>query len=690
MKKTTIKLTEEFKRQTTRAIAAIAVFVFTYLLLLILAVALMALSIYAGIMFFAFYPGFFSVIVAIGLTGMGVLVLIFLVKFIFSKQKVDRSHLYEITREDEPRLFNLIDGITKQVDAKFPKRVYLSNDVNAAVFYDSNFWSMFFPVKKNLQIGMGLVNIVTKPELEAILGHEFGHFSQRTMKVGSYVYNVNRIIFNLLYDNESYDRLVKRWTRVHGYFSFFAIISVKIISVIQWVLRKQYEAVNKSHLGLSREMEFNADEIASHVAGYKPLKTALLRMPFADHAFNAVLSFYDRKVAANLKSGNLYRDQLFVMNFLAEYNSIPLVNGFPDVQPGELNKFDKSKLVIVNQWASHPSTEDRIKRLEVGNVVFDQKDKSPANYIFTDFETTQRLLTKNVFEKVVYPGEPNDKMPEEFQSEFRAETLENSFSKLYNGYYDNKNPVAFNLNMDTNVSFTSCADLFSDQKVSLVYTVISLQNDIETLKQIAENEFVKTFDYDGKKYTSDEAGLLANELKLQLNEVTEEISKNDANIYAFFKRQESDLNAGYILDNLYREFFQFDEVFSDRYQVYTILSGELQFVHVTTPFDVIRSNFARIAALEKKLKTVIKELLADEKNRSLISDEMRANFELYCSKQWEYFDGNVYLEEELNRLFIALNDYADLLSKKYFLLKKELLKYQEDLMLKSLQSEPLM
>jgi len=38
---------------------------------------------------------------------------------------------------------------------------------------------MFLPVKKNLQIGMALVNSVTVTEFKAILAHEFGHFSQK-------------------------------------------------------------------------------------------------------------------------------------------------------------------------------------------------------------------------------------------------------------------------------------------------------------------------------------------------------------------------------------------------------------------------------------------------------------------------------------------------------------------------------
>ena len=75
---------------------------------------------------------------------------------------------------------------------------------------------------------MGLINSVTHDELKAILAHEFGHFSQKSMKVGSYVYHVNHIIYNLLYDNGSYDVMVQKLANVSSYFVLFITIAIKI------------------------------------------------------------------------------------------------------------------------------------------------------------------------------------------------------------------------------------------------------------------------------------------------------------------------------------------------------------------------------------------------------------------------------------------------------------------------------
>ena len=677
-----IKLTREFKTQTTKAILSIAFFAFSYLLIVILAIGLTALCIYAGFMLIAIKPMFITITLGIGLASLGVLILIFLVKFIFKSHKVSRSHLHEIQRTDEPELFAMIDEIVTEVGTSFPKKVYLSTDVNAAVFYDSGFWSMFLPIKKNLQIGLGLVNTVSRLELKAILAHEFGHFSQRTMKVGSYVYNLNQIIFNMLHDNDSYNDLIQRWSNISSYFSVFVSLAIKIISGIQWILRKLYVVVNISYLGLSREMEFHADEIAANVAGHEPLKNSLLRMTLADHSLNSVLNFYNAKIPDRIKTDNLYRDHLFVMNFLAERNNFSTKDSLPEISLEDQSKFDKSKLVIKDQWASHPGTRERIERLEKINIKSEQKEDYPANGIFSDIEKIQKVLTGNMFGVVVYDGETNLISPEDFQSEYRNNLLKESFSRIYNGYYDHKNPIPFELNkLHPAEENTGVEELFSDGKVELVYTSIALQGDMETLKNISNGSvMVKTFDYDGKKYSGNDSAELLQKLDEELNQINEKIKQNDIQVFLYFKKLGSGQNKPAELERIYQEFFDFDMAFDTRYEIYTTLSNELQFINVTTPFEQIEQNLSGINSWEEKLKTEIESMLTDPKYLTEITTEIRENLERYTSKRWSYFNGSQYQDENLNTLFTAMNNYAFLLSRGYFLLKKNLLAYQEDLL----------
>ncbi|MBP1617435.1 MAG: hypothetical protein H6Q14_1262 [Bacteroidetes bacterium] len=680
-----IQLSKEFKAQAAKAILAINLFALTYLIILLLAVLLTGLCIAGGVLLILVKPMFITVVLGVGLASLGVLVLIFLLKFIFTSHKVDRSHLIEINAQQEPELFKMIREIVESVGTNFPKKVYLSSEVNAAVFYDSNFWSMFFPVRKNLLIGLGLVNTVTKEELKAILSHEFGHFSQRSMKVGSYVYNVNQVIFNMLFENESYKSLVQGWANVSGYFSIFVVVAGKINEGIQWILRKLYVVVNKSYLGLSREMEFHADEIAASVTGYEPLKNSLLRMTLADHSLNNVLNFYDNRISENIKSENLYQDQSSVIHFVAELNSIPKKNGLPDISLEEQSKYNKSKLVIIDQWASHPTTEERIKRLEKNGFSVKYDSDLPANSIFNDICKTQKQVTDKLFGTIRYEAEKKEITEEEFLEEYKREILSNSFPKIYNGYYDNKSPISFELNDDNPISDKITVDeLFSDEKVDLVYTSVALQNDIQTLTDISNKVvLVKTFDYNGVRFKSKNAEKLIEELKPQLAQLNEQIKMNDLEIYHYFRGLEQQQNKASELEQLYTEFFEFDKTFDSKYKIYTKLINDLQFTSVKTPFEEIRANFKRIERTEELLKIEISQLLSDALFETEITLDIKEKLEKYASTTLEYFGGVSYFDENLHILYSAVNSYGYLLSRKYFLMKRKLLTYQEALIKKA-------
>jgi Zn-dependent protease with chaperone function len=673
-----IQVSSNFKKMTSKAIFAIVLFILVYLILLSLAIGLTILCAGLGIGLIILKPMAITLGIGIGLASLGFFIIVFLFKFLFKKHKIDRSDLIEITEEQEPKLFKFIEEIVIEADTDFPKRVYLSADVNACVFYDSSFWSMFFPIRKNLQIGLGLVNTISEQEFKAILAHEFGHFSQKSMKVGSYVYNVNQVIFNMLYDNESFENMIQSWANLSGYFSFFVAIAVKIIQGIQWVLRKMYDFVNVSYMALSREMEFHADEVAANIAGYLPLKESLLRIDLANHSYNSVLSFYDNKIADNLKSKNIYEEQQFVMNFLAKENQIPLKNNLPLVSTLDLSKYNKSKLNIKNQWASHPSTEERIIALEKLNITKETNAENPAIMLFSDAENMAKQITNKLFSNVSYQENVTDLAIEKFQLEFTETFNKNSFPKEYNGYYDSKNPTLFDL--DSIIEFQqneSIDTLFGKEKVDRVYDFIALENDKNVLVSIDNGEFsVKTFDYDGQKYNASEASTLIAELENEIKKISQDIEENDKKIYKFFyqqalhKQNESELKIKYKL------FFLQDKQLDRKIELYNNFVNSTNFISHVTPFEEIENNFREISKLEIELKNEIKDLLENKDLEQEISKQMGDNSHKYLSNDWIYFRGEEYNNDNLKILFAAIHDYHYLVSRSYFFTKLNLLNFQ--------------
>ena len=543
---------------------------------------------------------------------------------------------------------------------------------------------MFFPIKKNLQIGLGLVNTITEQEFKAIMAHEFGHFSQRSMKVGSYVHNVNQVIFNMLYDNESFDKMIQKWANISGYFSIFVVIAVKIIGGIQWILKKMYDFININYLALSREMEFHADEVAANVAGFLPLKESLLRMDLADHSYNAVINFYEHKLSENIKSENIYKEQNYILNFLAKESELPFKNNLPLVSSVDLSKFNKSKLIIKDQWASHPSTDERISNLERLNITKENIIQESANSLFLSIETLQQNLTTKLFSFV----ENSDKLStikiDDFKTEYNQNYEKSTFNKIYNGYYDNKNTNYFDLNETENLFINQDVEIFfTKEKIDIIYDFIALENDKSILLNI-ENEIVliKTFDYDGQKFKAKESSLLIPKIENEKEKLKVEIINNDINIYSYFYNLAKEKGLETELKSKYIAFFKNDKDHNQKFELYLNLLNATEFINNITPFEQIKSNFNSLKKFETELKKEITIILENELYKSEITELIKENFDKYIKENWVYFTNNEYIDYELQILFKSINDYNFLLSRGYFLIKKDLLNFQTELLCK--------
>jgi len=145
-----IPVSPNFKKMVVKSILAIVLFILIYLFLISAAVGIFLGSVYFCLFFLLKWDVNItaSILLSLGILSFAGLLLYFLIKFIFVKDKIDRSHMVEISRNDEPELYKLIEEVVEEVGTKFPKRIYLSHEVNAGVFYDSTFWSMFIPTEK--------------------------------------------------------------------------------------------------------------------------------------------------------------------------------------------------------------------------------------------------------------------------------------------------------------------------------------------------------------------------------------------------------------------------------------------------------------------------------------------------------------------------------------------------------------
>src|SRR5690606_29747396 len=355
------------------------------------------------------------------------------------------------------------------------------------------------------------------------------------------------------------------------------------------------------------------------------------------------------------KSENIFKDQLFAFHYFAQENKLEIKNNLPQITDNVLNKFNKSRLVIKDQWASHPSVEDRIARLEKTGLISENIDNRTANSLFSNIEKTHLEFTQKLFQKVVYTSEASTLSFEDFQEKFNKDMVDNSFPKLYNGYYNNKNPMFFDVEtINNSTQEIKLENLFSDEMINLVYTTISIQNDLDSIKQIANKTWnIKTFDYDGIKYKRKNSQELIKKLESELESFNQQILQNDIRIFQFFSNCESQIKYPSLLAGYYKIFFKYDKIYDRKYDIYIQLLNQLQFINVVTPYEQITANFKRIESYEEDLKRNIKEFLDSSDYESEISKEMRENFEQYLSRYLAYFDENQYNDHNLHILFTA-------------------------------------
>lgn len=678
-----IQISQQFKENAVKTIFSITLFVITYIVLIVFAFTLTVVCGYLGFKIIASKPSFITLVLGAGLALMGSLVLIFLFTFIFKKQKRDLSHLIEIHYEDEPKLFNLINEIVEEVQTSSPKKVYLSGDVNASVFYDSTFWSMFFPIKKNLEVGLGLINSCTVNELKATIAHELGHFSQRSMKIGSYVYNVNQIIYNLLFDNSSFEKLTRKFENFNSYITLFVAFAVKIIEGIQWILKLVYKIMNLSYAGLSRQMEFHADEFSANVAGSDSAVNLLKRLSLSSFCYDIVLKYFNDRISESIVTENIYTLQTLVMDFMSKENDLKIENGFPKVEFSDVKRFNRSKLNVEDQWASHPGIEERVHQIFSQNIVIKDVNNNPAGSLLKDFELKQKIVTENIFSKVEFPATTTQKSIDDFRNEFIREYEYYSYNKIYNHYYEKHTPSKLNLEelgAFDNSEEVKFEDLFSDEKTELALELASLSDDLYTLKNIAEKKFkVKSYDYAGMRYYREETNGLIAELEKKKEVIKETLEVNDKNIYKYFYSLAGKSGLHNNLKIEYQAYFDLDNKYEEKVNLYNKMMDDLAFIPQSNAHNVIEKNFFHLKDLEKKLKTEIKSLLASKLNPNVLTTEIKATFNSYLSNELIYFSAGHYIDEELTILYKTLHFYPQILSESYYSIKKELLDFQASL-----------
>ena len=502
-----IKPSQAFKNSALKVVFSIVLFFLFYFFLVLLSAGILVASVLGWIALVSFKPNILTLAAGFGLVSVGVMLFIFLLKFVFSRTKDENPLRKEIKEEEQPKLFAFLKKLSEETNTPMPRKIFVSPDVNAAVFYNSGFWSMFFPVRKNLEIGLGLVNALNVSEFKSVLAHEFGHFAQSSMKIGSYIYTVNRAVFNLVYEYDRWDELLSKWAGTGGIFGFFAGVTFWLVEGIRNVLKGAYQLIHVNYMSLSREMEYHADLVAVSVSGNKPFISALRKIEFSSFAYTNTTGFLNALAAKGKCSSNLYENHAFTVSHLAKMNKLSFTEGEFVLSEQDLeSSMHRSRVNVKDQWASHPSIterEENIAKVAVESEVL----TNSAWELFQNAAHLQATFTQNMYQ-FGFPEESFESLvPQEFGSFVEEEFNKYQLSEKYNGFYDNRYLSELDMqDVETIEGAPDFSECYTREQVECIGRLYANKADLELLRQISLGQIqTKYFEFDGVKYKRKEA-----------------------------------------------------------------------------------------------------------------------------------------------------------------------------------------
>ena len=496
-------MTPAFRKEVKQVLVAIVGFGVLYLVLMIGALALLAATVFAGIALVMMHPSFITLAVGGGIAFLGIMVCVFMVKFIFIRTRTEQPIALEVSALDEPEVMALVERLADDLQAPRPGRVRLIPDVNASVSYTSTFWSMILPVRKDLNIGLGLVNTLNVGELRAVLAHEFGHFSQRSMKLGSYVYTVNRAIFDLVQHRDSWDRTLEGWAEAGGVFGWFAVPTFHIVQGLRSILVAAYQRINRKYYSLSRQMEFHADALAATAQGGPQLISALYKAEYSGMAWDNAMDELGTWMGKGHKAKDVYAIHSAQVGFHRGMPSdLAAERVFDDIRRERI--IERPRLLVSDQWASHPSLADREAHV-VGIGVDVRGDERPAWTLFKDADRLRERMSALLYERTPGSAKATGSIgPREHVATLQERSERFKLDERFHGVFDGRTPGILPLAEVEAMNADTVPELhtFYTPEVAKRHAAIArLRSDVELLRAIRDGHMdADTFELDGVKH----------------------------------------------------------------------------------------------------------------------------------------------------------------------------------------------
>ncbi|NAS31965.1 M48 family metalloprotease [Flavobacteriaceae bacterium R38] len=468
-----------------------------------------------------------TIILKIGAVGMSVMFSLFMIKFLFKKQQNKNDFNIEIKKEEHPKLFDFINKLSRETNAPLPKKVFVNHEINASVFYNNTILSLFLPTKKNLLIGLGLVNGLNLSEFKAVLAHEFGHFSQSSMRLGSYVYMANQIIYGMVYDRDYWDQMYDSWRNSDIRLAIFAWLLMPIVWGTRQLMILIYKGINILQSSLSRQMEYHADLVAVSVTGSDAIINGLYKLDATTQAMNFAMEHVNSATHNKIYTSNLFYHQDMAFKYLKDHNPEFEANLLENIKSNRVFVKDDD-YNIPSMYASHPSGYKRENNAKQNYLTGEINEGSPW-ILFNDPEKLCEKVTQNLIKVSLNLKEGIEFTDAKKVQEFiQSEISETQFNPIYLGSYDTrfitdfdaKNPegIIKEVSITKEDSSTAIKNLYETVLKEIVASEKKVSEELQMVVDILGNvKKDKVFNFRGKEVKRKDAQSVYEELIKELD-----------------------------------------------------------------------------------------------------------------------------------------------------------------------------
>jgi Zn-dependent protease with chaperone function len=268
------------------------------------------------------------------------------------------------TAEQCPRLHQMVNEVAARVDTEPLHEIYLAPGAAIGVHQEGRGpFGIFGVSRRVLTLGVSTLRFLTVGELQAILAHEYAHFSHKDTFYNRFVYQVTLSI----------QEAVNGMGRTGGWYTY--------LNPILWFLLLYYKAYGLLSAGFSRSREFLADRMAAGLYGSDVFKSALTKV-----ATDGTL--FEMTMYQNI-SQLLSEDKAFV-------NMYEAFHKFRDEQLGAKEREELYQKLLDEKpslFASHPTFAERIAAIETLPRA-DNSDTASALTLCDNAEEVEKELTE--------------------------------------------------------------------------------------------------------------------------------------------------------------------------------------------------------------------------------------------------------------------------------------------------------